>query len=234
MWRWLALVSIATAAWAQQAISTRAGLVQRVEGRAQVSDVGPQGLPTDAFVQLEPGQRMRTLRGRAEVVLAPGAYARFNANSEIELVSAGFSDIRVRLIEGQLLADLTDGKPGRDYSVSILYGDLVIQPERRGEYELVARPDAPPELRVHDGRARVRSGRMTTQVAKGAELPLTQTGWGDGRDLTIEDGLRFRLLDWSRRRRAELLSGLEQTPLWMDEGALEEMNLPPAAPTAPQ
>lgn len=234
MRRLLAVMSIATLAWAQQAISTRAGLVQRVEGRAQVSDVGPEGLPTDTFVQLAPGQRMRTLRGRAEVVLAPGAYARFNAFSEIELVSAAFSDIRVRLIEGQLVADLSEGKPGRDYNVSILYGDVVIQPDRRGEYELVAREGAPVELRVHDGRARVRSGEESTRVSKGSELALARDGWGAQRELSIDDRFRFRLIDWSRRRRAELAAGLEQTPLWMDEEALDETDLPPVAPTAPQ
>ena len=231
MWRWLAVTGLATLAWGQQAISTRAGLVQRVEGRAQVSDVGPEGLPTNTFVHLEPGQRMRTLRGRAEVVLAPGVYARFNAFSEIELVSAGFSDIRVRLIEGALLADLWEGKPGRDYNVMLLYGDVEIHPEKRGEYELVARPAAPAELRVHDGKASVRLGRRTIRVSDAAELPLEKAGWGAERELTIDDSLRFRLIDWSRRRRAELATSRKEAPLWTDGPDLKDGSLPPSAPT---
>ena len=232
---WLAAgLALAAGAAGQQAISTRAGLVQRVEGRAQVSDVGPEGLPEDAFVHLEPGQHMRTLRGRAEVVLAPGAYARFNAYSEIELVSADFSDIQVRLIEGSLVVDLADGKLRRDYAVTILHGDYSVRPTRRGEYELVARAGTPSALRVHDGRAAVHYGSSLLKIGSGRELPLLPDGWGRERALTIDDTpSRFRLIDWSRRRRAELDLDRQAPPLWTDEPSLEELGLPPAAPTGP-
>ena len=238
--RWIAGfgagLAVAVGAIAQQAISTRAGLVQRVEGRAQVSDVGPEGLPTDAFVQLEAGQRMRTLRGRAEIVLAPGTYVRFNAFSEVELVSADFSDIRVRLIEGAMVVDLADGKPGRDYNVTILYGDLIIQPQKRGEYELVARDPGNSELRVHGGRASVRRAQTPTgiRVEKGRELPLDRTRWGSARELSIEsEPYRLSLLDWSRRRRAALAFDSREEPLWTTEPDLDELGVPPAAPTGP-
>ena len=217
MWRWVLAACCVAGAGAQQVISTRAGLVQRVEGRAQVSDVGPEGLPTNMFVHLEPGQRMRTLRGRGEIVLAPGAYARFGGNSEIELVSADFEDVRVRLVEGSLVADLADGKPGKDYSVTLLWGDLEIQPEKRGEYEIVAREGAPAELRIHDGKAFVRVEERSTRVTTGKKIVIEKGGWGEERELSIDDGFRYRLIDWSRRRRAELQRGLTLEPLWTDE-----------------
>ncbi|MCB1021921.1 MAG: hypothetical protein KDC27_18455 [Acidobacteria bacterium] len=217
MLRWLIVAGLAAAAaWAQQAISTRAGLVQRVEGRAQVSDVGPEGLPTNIFVQLEAGQRMRTLRGRAEVFLAPGAYARFGGNSEIELVAAEFSDIEVRLIEGALVADLSEGRPGKDYAVTLLWGDLRVELDKRGEYEIFARPGSPAELRVYEGKATVRSGKRAMQVHGGKELAIDPQGWAETRKLSIDEP-RFPLIEWSRRRRAELAQGLEQQPRWTDE-----------------
>ncbi len=230
----MAAAALAATLAGQQAISTRAGLVQRVEGHAQVSDLAPEDLPTDTFVHLRPGQRMRTLRGRAEVVLAPGVYARFNAYSEIELISQELSDVRIRLVEGALVIDAVAGKPGRDYNVAIHYGDLVIRPERRGEYELTARRDAAAELRVHDGRAIVQRGVRWVRAARGKELPLDRAGWGEERELTMdEDGFRFRLIDWSRRRRAELAAAEPEVPRWTRELPLEELGWPPPAPTGP-
>ncbi|MEZ5366414.1 MAG: hypothetical protein R2748_29785 [Bryobacterales bacterium] len=233
MLRWLIVAGFAaSAAWAQQAISTRAGLVQRVEGHAQVSDVGPEGLPSNMFVQLEAGQLMRTLRGRAEIFLAPGAYARFGGNSEIELVAAEFSDIQVRLIEGALVADLAEGKPGKDYAVTLLWGILRVELDKRGEYEIHARPGAAAELRVYEGKATVRQGDRAIEVHGGKELAIEPDSWSEQRKLSVDEP-RFRLIEWSRRRRAELAQGLEQPPQWTDQDPELDLETAPVGPPDP-
>jgi hypothetical protein len=58
--------------------------------------------------------------------------------------------------------------------------------------------------------------------------------WGAERELTPDGRLRFRLIDWSRRRRSELEHGLEEKPRWMEDAPLEDLGFPAVAPTAPR
>ena len=63
----------ASAAWAQQAISVRAGLVHYLEGTATL-DGKPVRMERAKFATVKDGSTFTTQDGNAEVLLAPGAY----------------------------------------------------------------------------------------------------------------------------------------------------------------
>jgi hypothetical protein len=183
--------------------------VQRAEGHVQLSDIEPGELPRDRPVHMSTGQHMRTLRGRAEVLLSPGNYWRISGNSEVQLVSGRFSDIELRLLSGAMIVELAEGRLGRDFEITMLVDDFVIRPDEHGEYLLRRREGSPLELQVLQGRAEVRAGDKTIELDSGRGLRLTPEL--DDSVEKVSEMQPDRLLTWSRTRSRELmLEELEQ------------------------
>ncbi len=98
----LALASIA--ANAQYLISTKAGFVNRAEGKVfiqrQDSEDGKRGRASQA-TQMNNGDRIITeADSRVELLLSPGSYLRLNENSEVLAVSTSLDQIRFELLKG--------------------------------------------------------------------------------------------------------------------------------------
>ncbi|MBS1787955.1 MAG: FecR domain-containing protein [Acidobacteria bacterium] len=104
----LALASIA--ANAQHLISTKAGFVNRAEGKVFIlradsldGEKGRASLGT----QMRDGDRIFTEAGSfAEVLLSPGSYLRMNENSEIRAISTSLTQIRFEVVKGAAIAEV--------------------------------------------------------------------------------------------------------------------------------
>ncbi|MDE0435787.1 MAG: hypothetical protein OXH92_17435 [Bryobacterales bacterium] len=152
-----------SAAFAQDVISAKAGMINHIEGRVLVQDerlieVRP------SFLHLEAGQRLRTEDGRAEVLFAVGSYLRLGPHSEVEMVSAGLTSASVRLHRGSMIVDahlVYD-----EDSLAILLGEAEVRLLKKGLYRLDAAVEEGSSLTVLQGNALLVSGAAESEVKK--------------------------------------------------------------------
>src|SRR5512136_2792104 len=75
---------VCSSASAQNVISANAGTISYIDGIAYL-DNGQVRVTKGIYFQMENGQRLKTLKGWAEVVLTPGAYLRLGENSSAKM-----------------------------------------------------------------------------------------------------------------------------------------------------
>lgn len=106
-----ALLAVASiAANAQHLISTKAGFVNRVEGKVFIlradSEDGSKGRAS-LGTQMRDGDSVITETDSfAELLLSPGSYLRLNENSEARAVNTVFGEIRFELVKGSAIAEV--------------------------------------------------------------------------------------------------------------------------------
>lgn len=104
----LAMASIA--ANAQHLISTKAGFVNRVEGKVfilRADNVDGSKGRASLGTQMRDGDRIFTEAGSfAEVLLSPGSYLRVNENSEVRADSTSLTQIRFEVVKGAAIAEV--------------------------------------------------------------------------------------------------------------------------------
>ena len=151
------------AAFSQDVISAKAGMINHIEGRVLLQDerlieVRP------SFLHLEAGQRLRTEDGRAEVLFAVGSYLRLGPHSEVEMVSAGLTSASVRLHRGSMIVDahlVYD-----EDSLTIVLGEAEVRLLKEGLYRLDALDAEDSSLTVVQGDALLVSGASESEVKK--------------------------------------------------------------------
>jgi hypothetical protein len=185
-------------AFAQNAISARAGMINVAEGDVFFSD-GRSGAPQrvepkpNEILSMKEGQILRTEEGRAEVLLTPGAFLRMGESSAIQLHSNRLSSVKVDLLEGGALIDVVELLP--DNSVIVRLGEAEAELEKAGLYRFDA---APPRIRVFRGQAEARGQGWTQQLRQGRALQLEGGQWAVRRfDPEKETDSLYR---WSKRR----------------------------------
>ncbi|MDP9113249.1 MAG: FecR domain-containing protein [Acidobacteriota bacterium] len=86
---------------------------------AITGEVSINGAPVNPFnaapLTLEPGRRIRTGQGMAEILLSPGSFLRIGKWSELLLENTGTCEIRTRLQRGEALVEVLD--PGAALTV---------------------------------------------------------------------------------------------------------------------
>ncbi|MEO6727017.1 MAG: FecR family protein [Blastocatellia bacterium] len=107
----LALMMMATIASAQHLISSKAGFVNRAEGKVfilrQDSENGERGRAS-LGTQMRDGDRIMTeADSRTELLLSPGSYLRLNENSEVRAVSTSFMQMRFELVKGSIITEIS-------------------------------------------------------------------------------------------------------------------------------
>ena len=151
------------AAFSQDVISAKAGMINHIEGRVLL-----QGEPLleiqRSFLHMEAGQRLRTEDERAEVLFAVGSYLRTGPHSEIEMVSAGLTSASVRLHQGSMIVDAHIVHD--EDSLTILVGEAAVRILKKGLYRLDALGAEGPSLTVVQGNAVVVSGAAESKVKK--------------------------------------------------------------------
>jgi hypothetical protein len=134
---------LALIAMLQLVISTKAGLVNHVQGVANVS----------RMTQVPAGIPIRTaLNGYAEVLLTPGVFLRLDENSEVVLDRVEIADCAVRVIRGAAVVEAIE--INKDYPIEVTTGDLTAKVFQKGIY------------RFEDGKATVIEGKLRTAEGK--------------------------------------------------------------------
>ena len=151
---------------AQYVISAHSGLVQYVEGKAYLDDtlVEPK---FGKFLEIKENQELRTLEGRAEVLLTPGVFLRMSENSSIRMLSTRLTDTRVEILTGSAMVECDDGP--KVNAVTLLYKGASVLLVKHGLYRLDANQA---RLQVYDGESIVKreSGALTLKSGKRTTL----------------------------------------------------------------
>jgi len=134
---------------AQSVISARAGLIQFTDGVVFLDSTVLRPTP-GRFDQMKEGSDLRTLTGRAELILTPGVFLRMGEDSAIRMVANQLADTRVRFVSGSAIVDATNLSPKT--SLTILKGEYQVQIVEEGRYRFNSDPA---ELRVENGKALV-------------------------------------------------------------------------------
>jgi hypothetical protein len=103
----LCFLLVCSAATAQNVISTKAGVISFAVGAVSL-DSNPVKLSKGSLFQMGKGQRLKTLRGLAEVVLTPGAYLRLGENSSVQMEQNQISEIQLSVESGTALIEIID------------------------------------------------------------------------------------------------------------------------------
>ena len=165
----LASVSfLALPAVGQSVISTHSGVVHFFEGAVYMGGQPLESHP-GRFPSVPQGAELRTVEGRAEVLLTPGVFIRVGARSTIRMVSNQLSDTRVELLAGSAIVD--SAEPGPSTSVTLLFRNWSVHSSEQGVYRI---DSDPPRLWVFQGKAEVSAGKKEDAqlVGPGMDVPL--------------------------------------------------------------
>jgi hypothetical protein len=163
-----AFVAILLPVSAQSVISTHSGLIHFFEGAVYLGD---QSLESHLgrFPSVPQGAELRTVEGRAEVLLTPGVFLRMGDRSAIRMVANDLADTQVELETGSVIVD--SGEPNLNTSVTLIYKNWRVHFLQKGAYRVDADP---PRLWVRQGQAEVFSGvnEHPISVEHGMNLPF--------------------------------------------------------------
>jgi len=192
-----AFLALTLPAAAQSVISTRSGVIHYFEGAVYLGD-RPLESHLGKFPSVPQGAELRTLDGRAEVLLTPGVFLRMGEHSSIRMVSNDLADTQVQLETGSVIVD--SGEPNLDTSVTLICKDRRVHLLQKGVYRV---DSDPPHLWVSQGAAEVFDGTAgkPVSVADGMKLSLVDAApapersigesadalsdWADGRGESI-------------------------------------------------
>jgi len=126
----LLALGLGATANAQYLISTKAGFINRVEGKIYIlradNEDGEKGRAS-LGTQMRDGDRLSSSsRSFAETLLNPGSYLRLNENTEIRAASIDFKSVRFELIKGSVIVEI--GEIDKNTPIEILtpHGALTI------------------------------------------------------------------------------------------------------------
>ncbi len=183
-------LALAGLAFAQSAISAKAGMVNYVEGKVLL-DGKPVETKFGVFPQMANDSQLRTEDGRAEVLLSPGAFIRIAEDSGVRMVSDRLTDTRLELLGGSAVVEC--GELGKGETLTVTYKDATATVLRNGLYRFDSEPA---QLKVYDGEASVARGGETVTVKRGHMLGLEGVAVAQKFDEKTGDSLT----NWARRR----------------------------------
>jgi hypothetical protein len=179
---------------AQKVVSARAGLITFVQGFASL-DNRRVAIKATRFPQMKDGEALSTVRGRAELLLAPGVILRLAENSRVRLTDTQLSDTHVEIERGDALIEVLQLPEGS--RIQIHLADTVTEFTRTGLYRFGT---AQKTLRVYGGEASVRSGSTPALVKRGMAVSLDSGLAVEKFDRKQKDALHA----WAARRSFDL------------------------------
>jgi len=188
-------LALAGIAWAQSAISAKAGMVNYTEGKVLLDGAAVK-VKFDNFPQIRMGSELRTGDGRAEVLLGPGVFMRLGENSAVRMISDDLMSTHLEFLAGSVFVEGAD--LAKDEAVTFSYQGSSIDLLKKGLYRFDGEPA---KVSVYDGEARVIVDGQAQVVRRAHLLRLDGVGVAEKFDATAGDDL-FR---WARRR-AEYLA----------------------------
>jgi hypothetical protein len=177
-------------------VSTKAGLVNYVQGSATVKPA----------TSVTPGQIVQTRQdGAVEILLNPGSYLRMGENSKVVLDEVELYDIAVRILEGSMV--ITANGFDKDLPLQVASGNLRMEIIKDGIYLF-----ADGKVVVVDGR--IRDGGNGLVYGKGYMIS-DDKGYRAQKVKTFTTALEL----WSQKRDADIAQAnlnvarsLRQTP----------------------
>jgi hypothetical protein len=182
----LILAGIAVTASGQYLISSKAGFVNLVEGKAHIqrqgTDASAETLKATLGTQLKNGDRLTTAaEGFAELLLSPGSYLRLSEKSEVVATNTSLSETRFDLVRGSVIVEVGEidkklpveiGTPRGVFSIAKagiyrfdLRGEEVSVAVRRGELFIGTR-----EQLLAKTATKVKSGKFVKLSGGAPEL----------------------------------------------------------------
>ena len=146
----------------QIAISTHAGLLNHFEG--QVAIAGKRVVTIASFPHVPAGQELRTGKGRAEILLNPGAFLRVDENSSVRMLSNALTDTRVQAIAGSILLEYTT--LDTENRVTLIVGSSETTFREKGAYRIDVEEA---RVSVYSGEAVVVRGREALTLRSGMQ-----------------------------------------------------------------
>lgn len=143
----------------QEVVSARAGMVHFTEGQVLLDDHALDR-KSGSFPNIKEGSTLRTEKGRAEILLSPGAFLRLDENSSIKMVSTELADTRLVFESGSAILDLTDGARANN-AITVTYKDARVKFPKKGVYRLDADTGV---LQAYSGAAEVTYAGQQTEV----------------------------------------------------------------------
>lgn len=182
-------------AWSQMAISVRSGLLHHVEGQAELDGTPVTPKPGE-FPMVNPGSTLATRDGKAEILLAPGAFLRLAPNTSVNMLSSALSDTRVEVLHGTALVEVADLP--KETSIAVRIANIDTYVKSRGLYEFDGNAA---RLRVFDGKAQINRptpGDKPLTAKKGREVLLAAPKLETAKFNTKES--QSTLYAWSENR----------------------------------
>jgi hypothetical protein len=198
------LTQLSSQMGAQKVVSARAGLISYVQGPAFV-DGERVFLKTARFQQMSNGETLSTgIRGRAELLLAPGVTLRIPDNSAVRMEDTSLADTRISLQRGDALIEIVQLPEGNKIQVEL--AETTTELARPGLYRLGIAQNASQNstaqntLRVYGGEALVRCGDKTADAKRGMAVDLDSSLTVRKFDRKLTDSLHA----WAARRSFDL------------------------------
>jgi hypothetical protein len=170
--RLIGLLTVAISLYAQEPVSNRAhpprpGSINYVEGKASIGAVslGPNSPGT---VELDRDQKLETLAGKVEMLLAPGILLRLADNSALIMTSPELANVQVQLEKGRAMVEAINLQ--KEHRIRIGMGSASILLLKKGLYDFDAEHG---EFRVLDGSAEVSSGGKTAKLGRNRMVVLS-------------------------------------------------------------
>lgn len=154
----------------QYVVSAMAGYIHFAEGGVLLQDK-PFRYNSAEFVHVGNGQHLRTLDGRAEIMLIPGSFIRLAPGSEFEMIQAGLLSAEMKLNQGSAVVDLLGAMDTDEIVLHV--GDARLTFLKNGLYRLDLPPGGDAVIRVTHGKARVEFQGGKIDIGGKRELTLT-------------------------------------------------------------
>ena len=185
------LVLGAWSASAQPVVSAKSGVIAYVEGTVFLGDQQVE-YSVAKFPEMKENAVLRTVEGRAEVLLTPGVIMRVGENSSLKLITNRLVDTRLEILGGQAVVEADD--IAKDTGVTVVLKNSSVTLAKAGIYRFESEPA---RIKVFKGLAEVKTGSDTVPVAAGRAATLDGTSASVQRFNTEETDA---LDHWSRRR----------------------------------
>jgi hypothetical protein len=179
-------------------ISAKAGVVNLVEGDANVIRARPFAMPEMLISgdELQSGDTVKTgTNGRAEILLNPGCYLRLGAQSEFVFLFDNLTIDRLKLLRGSAVLEVS----AIEGSITVETPKARFEIARDGLYRFNVGADGKAEVAVHKGRVLV--GDTTIKKGKRAAV---EGGTAAIAKLNKKDA--DALDDWSKDRAKALIA----------------------------
>jgi hypothetical protein len=179
---------------AQQVVSTKAGIIQYIEGDVFWDNRRVQLLP-DKYFQMQNGQSLSTKQGRAELLLTPNIYLRLGENGSLRVERNEFNDTQLALEQGSALIEAVEVIKGNRIRLSL--STTVVEINKKGLYRIDAGSS---ELRVYGGEAVVICANRKANIKSGGMTRLDGNPNSSKFDANVADSMH----QWAGKRSFDL------------------------------